>query len=50
MIRPGAILYGMKGFHYGTLDLKQALRFKTKRLPRVYIKDNEIVNVINYIG
>ncbi|MDR7855382.1 alanine racemase [Tissierella sp.] len=30
MIRPGAILYGIKGFHYGTLDLKQALRFKTK--------------------
>lgn len=30
MIRPGAILYGIKGFHYGSLDLKQALRFKTK--------------------
>lgn len=30
MIRPGAIIYGIKGFHYGTLDLKQALKFKTK--------------------
>lgn len=30
MIRPGAIIYGIKGFHYGTLDLKQVLTFKTK--------------------
>lgn len=30
MIRPGAIIYGIKGFHYGTLDLKQALTLKTK--------------------
>ncbi|TCO71057.1 alanine racemase [Marinisporobacter balticus] len=30
MIRPGAIIYGIKGFHYGSLDLKQALTFKTK--------------------
>ena len=30
MIRPGAIIYGIKGFHYGHLDLKQALIFKTK--------------------
>lgn len=30
MIRPGAIIYGIKGFHIGTLDLKQALKFKTK--------------------
>lgn len=30
MIRPGAIIYGIKGFHYGTLDLKQALTFKTR--------------------
>lgn len=30
MIRPGAIVYGIKGFHYGSLDLKQVLTFKTK--------------------
>lgn len=30
MIRPGAIIYGIKGFHFGSLDLKQALTFKTK--------------------
>lgn len=30
MIRPGAIIYGIKGFHYGHLDLKQALTFKTR--------------------
>lgn len=30
MIRPGAIIYGIKGFHYGNLDLRQALGFKTK--------------------
>jgi alanine racemase len=30
MIRPGAIIYGIKGFHYGSLDLKQALNFKSK--------------------
>lgn len=30
MVRPGAIIYGIKGFHYGSLDLKQALTFKTK--------------------
>lgn len=30
MIRPGAIIYGIKGFHYGSLDLKQALKFKSK--------------------
>ena len=30
MIRPGAIIYGIKGFHYGSLDIKQALTFKTK--------------------
>ncbi len=30
MIRPGAIIYGIKGFHYGKLDLKQALTFKSR--------------------
>ena len=30
MIRPGAIIYGLKGFHKGELDLKQAITFKTK--------------------
>ncbi|WMM25096.1 alanine racemase [Tissierella sp. MB52-C2] len=30
MIRPGAIIYGIKGFHYGSLDIKQVLKFKTK--------------------
>lgn len=30
MIRPGAIIYGIKGFHYGSVDLKQALKFKSK--------------------
>lgn len=30
MIRAGAILYGLKGFHKGSLDLRQALTFKTR--------------------
>lgn len=30
MIRPGAIIYGIKGFHHGSLELKQALEFNTK--------------------
>ena len=30
MIRAGAIIYGLKGFHKGHLDIKQALTFKTK--------------------
>ena len=30
MIRPGALVYGLKGFHKGELDVKQALTFKTK--------------------
>jgi len=30
MIRPGAIIYGIKGFQYGSLDLKQSLTFKSK--------------------
>lgn len=30
MIRPGAIIYGIKGFHHRSLDLKQALTFKTR--------------------
>lgn len=30
MIRAGAIIYGLKGFHKGSLDIRQALIFKTK--------------------
>ncbi len=30
MIRPGAIIYGIKGFRHGTLKLKQALTFKSR--------------------
>lgn len=30
MIRAGAIIYGLKGFHKGTLDIRQALTFKTR--------------------
>lgn len=30
MIRAGAILYGLKGFHKGSLSLRQALTFKTR--------------------
>lgn len=30
MIRAGAILYGLKGFHQGELDIRQALCFKTR--------------------
>lgn len=30
MIRAGAIIYGLKGFHKGRLDIKQALTFKTR--------------------
>lgn len=30
MIRAGAIIYGLKGFHKGSLDVRQALTFKTK--------------------
>ena len=28
MIRAGAIVYGLKGFHKGQLDIRQALTFK----------------------
>lgn len=30
MIRPGAIIYGMKAFHEGQLDIRQIMTFKTK--------------------
>lgn len=30
LIRPGAILFGIKVFHHGALDIKQALTFKTR--------------------
>ena len=41
MVRPGAILYGLKGFHYGHLDLKQALSFKSKISHISHIKKGE---------
>lgn len=44
MIRPGAIIYGLKGFHYGNLDLKQALIFKTKLYNIKKIKKGEGVS------
>ena len=30
MIRTGALLYGLKGFHRGKLDIRQALTFRTR--------------------
>ena len=30
MIRAGAIIYGLKGFHKGTLDIRQALTLRTR--------------------
>lgn len=30
MVRPGALIYGLKGFHVGHIDVKQALTFKTR--------------------
>lgn len=30
LIRPGALVYGMKGFHKGFLDVRQALTFETR--------------------
>ncbi|QHI71500.1 alanine racemase [Aminipila terrae] len=30
MIRPGALIYGLKGFHKGFVDVKQAMTFTTK--------------------
>ena len=44
MIRPGAIIYGLKGFHYGNLNLKQALIFKTKLYNIKEIKKGEGVS------
>ncbi len=44
MIRPGAILYGLKGFHHGHLELKQALSFKSKISHISYIKKGEGVS------
>lgn len=44
MIRIGAIIYGIKGFHYGNLDLKQAMKFKTKISYIKLIKKGESVS------
>lgn len=30
MIRPGALVFGMKGFHKGALDVRQAISFRTR--------------------
>jgi len=45
MIRPGAIIYGIKGFHFGHLDLRQALTFKSRIS---YIKEVAIGEGISY--
>lgn len=44
MIRPGALVYGLKGFHKGHLDVKQALTFKTKIYHIKKIKTGEGVS------
>lgn len=30
MIRPGATIYGIRAYHYGYLELRQAMKFKTR--------------------
>ena len=30
MVRPGALVYGLRGFHKGYIDVKQAVTFKTR--------------------
>lgn len=44
MIRPGAILYGMKSFRKNDLDIKQVIKFKTKISYIKQIKQNEGVS------
>lgn len=45
MIRPGAIIYGMKSFRKNDLDIKQVMKFKTKI---VYIKSLEKGDGVSY--
>ncbi len=45
MVRPGALLYGMKSFRKNDIDLKQVVKFKTKIS---YIKDLKIGEGISY--
>ncbi len=41
MIRAGAIVYGLKGFHKGSLDIRQALTFKTQITHITQVKAGE---------
>ena len=44
MVRPGAIIYGMKGFHFGHLDIEQAITFRTRISQLHNIKKGEGVS------
>lgn len=44
MVRAGAIIYGLKGFHKGSLDIRQALTFKTRITHITEIKAGEGVS------
>lgn len=44
MIRPGALIYGMVGYHKGHLDVKQAMTFKTAISQLHYISRGEGVS------
>lgn len=44
MIRPGALIYGMRGFHKGFLPVQQALTFETAISQLHYIKEGEGVS------
>lgn len=41
LIRPGAILYGLKPFHRGHLELRQALTFQTRLCHISHIREGE---------
>ena len=44
MIRTGALLYGLKGFHRGTLAIRQALTFRTRISHISHVKKGEGVS------
>lgn len=44
MVRPGALLYGMKGFHKGHIDVRQAMTFYTHISQLHYIAKGEGVS------
>lgn len=44
MIRPGALIYGMRGFHLGYLPVQQALTFKTAISQLHHISEGEGVS------